>query len=136
MTVDMLIKKNLFLFCLLAVVLASCDEVRRDPGRIYMPDMAYSRAYETYSVTPEQREALLKQGIHFSNSPVPGTIKRGALFPFDIPKDKEGDTTNYVASKLVKNPLNAAALDAPAMVEKPTGICPAIRSVISGVCPL
>jgi mono/diheme cytochrome c family protein len=117
MNVDMLITKKLFLFCLLAVVLASCSEVRRDPGRVYMPDMAYSRAYETYSVTPEQREALLKEGIHFSNVPVPGTMKRGALFPFDIPKDKEGDTTNYVASKLVKNPLTTAELNAPTMVE-------------------
>lgn len=113
----MQIKKNLILFCLILVVLVSCNEVRRDPGRIYMPDMAYSRAYETYSVTPEQREALLKQGIHYSNIPVPGTIKRGALFPFDIAKDKEGDTTNYVASKLVKNPLTAAELNVPTMVE-------------------
>jgi mono/diheme cytochrome c family protein len=117
MNVDMLITKKLFLFCLFAVVLASCSEVRRDPGRVYMPDMAYSRAYETYSVTPEQREALLKQGIHFSNIPVAGTLKRGALIPFDIPKDKEGDTTNYVASKLVKNPLTTADLNAPTMVE-------------------
>ena len=118
MNVEMQIKKNVILFCLFVVVLVSCsEEVRRDPGRIYMPDMAYSRAYETYSVTPEQKEALLKQGIHYSNTPVPGTIKRGALFPFDIPKDKEGDTTNYVASKLVKNPLTSAALDAPTMVE-------------------
>ena len=49
-----------------------------------MPDMAYSRAYETYSVTAEQKAALEKQGIHFSNMPVPGTIKRGELFPFLI----------------------------------------------------
>ena len=87
--------------------------VRRDPGRIYMPDMAYSRAYETYSVTPEQREALLKKGIHFSNTPVPGTIKRGALFPFDIAKDKDGDTTNYVASKAGEESADFGRLDAP-----------------------
>jgi mono/diheme cytochrome c family protein len=118
MKVDMLINKKLILFCLCWFALASCkDEVRREPGRTYMPDMAYSRAYETYSVTPEQREALLKQGIHFSNIPVAGTLKRGALIPFDIPKDKEGDTTNYVASKLVKNPLTAADLNEPTMVE-------------------
>ena len=117
MNVDMLIKNYLIPFCLTALVLVSCSEIQRDPGRIYMPDMVYSRAYETYSVTPEQREELLKEGIHFSNTPVPGTIKRGVLFPFNIPKDKEGDTTNYVASKLVKNPLTAGELDAPTMVE-------------------
>jgi mono/diheme cytochrome c family protein len=117
MNVDMQIKKKLILFCLSGFVLGSCSEVRRDPGRIYMPDMAYSRAYETYAVTPEQREALLKQGIHYSNIPVPGTIKRGVLFPFDIAKDKEGDTSNYVASRLVKNPLTPVLPDAPTMVE-------------------
>ena len=74
MNVEMQIKKNLILFCLSGAVLASCSEVRREPGRIYMPDMTYSRAYETYSETPEQRENLLKQGIHYSNVPVPGTM--------------------------------------------------------------
>src|SRR5664279_1610141 len=91
----MQIQKKLIPFCLSLVVLASCsDEVRRNTGRIYMPDMAYSRAYETYAVTPEQKEALLKKGIHFSNTPVAGTIKRGVLFPFDIAQDAVGDTTN------------------------------------------
>jgi mono/diheme cytochrome c family protein len=112
----MQIQKKLILFCLTGVLLASCgSDIRRDPGRIYMPDMTYSRAIETYTVTPEQREAWLKKGIHYSNIPVPGTMKRGALFPFDIPKDAAGDTTNYVASKAVKNPLTG--LDAPTMVE-------------------
>jgi mono/diheme cytochrome c family protein len=117
MNVDMLMKKKFILFCLSLIVIASCNEVQREPGRVYMPDMAYSRAFETYATTPEQREALLKKGIHFSNTPVPGTLKRGALIPFDIAKDKEGDTTNYVASKLVKNPLSAASLDDATMVE-------------------
>jgi mono/diheme cytochrome c family protein len=80
-----------------------------------MPDMAYSRAYETYSVTPEEKEALLKKGIHYSNIPVAGTIKRGELFPFPLAKDKEGDSTNYVASKAIKNPI--PTLDSESMVE-------------------
>jgi mono/diheme cytochrome c family protein len=37
---------------------------------------------------------------------VAGTLKRGAIFPFDIPKDAAGDTANYAASKFVKNPLS------------------------------
>lgn len=93
----------------------SCSDVKRNPGRVYMPDMAYSRAYETYSVTAEQKEALLKKGIHFSNTPVPGTIKRGELFPFPLTKDKDGDSTNYVASKQIVNPL--PALDETQQVE-------------------
>jgi len=89
------------------MIVASCSDVRRNPGRVYMPDMAYSRAYETYSVTEEMKAELLKKGIHFSNTPVAGTIKRGELFPFLLAKDKDGDSTNYVASKQVKNPLTS-----------------------------
>jgi mono/diheme cytochrome c family protein len=92
-----------------AVTLAvSCSDVQRNPGKIYMPDMAYSRAYETYATTEEQKAELLKKGIHFSNIPVPGTIKRGELLPFLIMKDSAaGDTSNYHASREVKNPLLA-----------------------------
>jgi mono/diheme cytochrome c family protein len=108
--------KKIIPFCLSIALLASCsDEPRRDTGRIYMPDMTYSRAYETYSVTPEQKEALLKKGIHYSNTPVPGTLKRGTLIPFDIAKDAAGDTANYVASKAVKSPLSG--LDEATMTE-------------------
>ena len=91
-----------------AGIFTSCSDVQRDPGRVYMPDMGYSRAYETYATTEEQKAELLKQGIHFSNTPVPGTIKRGELFPFLITKDAAaGDTTNYHAAREVKNPLTS-----------------------------
>jgi mono/diheme cytochrome c family protein len=94
---------------LVAVMLAvSCSDVQRTPGRVYMPDMAYSRAYETYATTEEMKADLLKRGIHFSNTPVPGTIKRGELLPFLIAKDSAaGDTSNYHASRAVKNPLTS-----------------------------
>ena len=36
-------------FLAAVVVLTSCSDVKRKPGSIYMPDMAYSRAYETYA---------------------------------------------------------------------------------------
>jgi major membrane immunogen (membrane-anchored lipoprotein) len=32
-----------------AAVIVSCSDVKREPGDVYMPDMAYSRAYETYA---------------------------------------------------------------------------------------
>ena len=98
------------------ITIVSCsDEVKREPGRVYMPDMAYSRAYETYSVTMEEQQSLLKQGIHFSNMPVPGTIKRGEMFPFVLKKDADGDTTNYTAAKQIQNPITS--LDSTALVE-------------------
>jgi mono/diheme cytochrome c family protein len=102
-------KKTLILSLVIVAVTAavSCSDVRRNPGKIYMPDMAYSRAYETYSVTEEQKAELLKKGIHFSNTPVAGTIKRGELFPFLLTKDNPGDSGSYVASKQVKSPLTS-----------------------------
>ena len=62
-----------------------------------MPDMAYSRAYETYA----PHENLKEKNIYYDALPVSGTIKRGEMFPFAIPKDKDGDSTNYVAAKQV-----------------------------------
>jgi mono/diheme cytochrome c family protein len=65
--------------------------------------MAYSRAYETYASTAN----LDSLGIHYNKLPVPGTIKRGELFPFPYAQDKVGDSTNYVLSKQVANPLDS-----------------------------
>jgi mono/diheme cytochrome c family protein/uncharacterized protein YceK len=97
----MMKKLSVILFFMIAAVLAGCSDVRRHPGRDYMPDMRYSRAYETYS--PHDNLAAL--GINYTGMPVPGTVKRGEVFPFPIPKDAEGDSTNYVAAKQVPNPL-------------------------------
>jgi mono/diheme cytochrome c family protein len=93
------------IFAAAGVTLAACSDVKREPGRTYMPDMAYSRAYETYSVTEERKAELLKQGIHYSNMPVPGTVKRGENYTFRLTKDRAGDSTNYVASKQIVNPI-------------------------------
>jgi mono/diheme cytochrome c family protein len=98
------INKSLLLTIAMAVVaLTSCDDVKRTPGKIYMPDMAYSRAYESYA----DHSNLTEKGIHYDNLPVEGTIARGKEMPFPYAKDKAGDTTNYNASKLVPNPIDS-----------------------------
>lgn len=80
------------------VTMVSCDKVRRSPGRAYMPDMTYSRAYETYAST----ENLQRQGVHYSALPVAGTIARGdMLFTYPYKNDSAG----YANSKNVTNPL-------------------------------
>jgi mono/diheme cytochrome c family protein len=107
----------LSLIIVAVTIIVSCSDIKRKPGRVYMPDMAYSRAYETYSVTEEQKAELARQGIHFSNTPVAGTLKRGSLLPFLLTKDKDGDSSSYVASKVVKSPLSFASLDTPQRVE-------------------
>src|SRR5690606_31481505 len=79
----------------MASMMPGCSS-ERDPGKIYMPDMAYSRAYE--ACTPHD---LDKQNISYIPQPVPGTIRRGDLFPYSLPNDSNG----YRMSATVLNPL-------------------------------
>ena len=87
--------------CMMAVAtFVSCNKVRRSPGRVYMPDMAYSRAYETYAPTNE----LQKRNINYNGMPVEGTIARGdtiSVYPF------KNDSAGYANSKNFANPMPA-----------------------------
>jgi mono/diheme cytochrome c family protein len=106
----MMMRKFLIITGIVAtgIVVVSCSRTKRTPGRVYMPDMTYSRAYETYSTDEEQME---KKGIHYTAKPVTGTMARGDEMPFPIAEDKFGDTVNYNASKQVKNPLQTGSFD-------------------------
>lgn len=81
-----------------AVAVSSCSDVKRTPGKIYMPDMAYSRAVETYS---DHRE-LQAEGINYNAMPVAGTVARGEEVIYKMLKDTTG---SYVTSSALKNPL-------------------------------
>ena len=96
-------KLSIIAVFVLAIVAWSCSDTSRNPGKAYMPDMAYSVAVESY--TPLDTFKAL--GINYNARPVPGTIKRGELFPFPIAHDKQGETVNYEASKAVANPITA-----------------------------
>ena len=99
--------KKFWIISVLAVTVAgmmSCNKVRRSPGRVYMPDMAYSRAYETYAST----ENLQQKGIHYTGMPVTGTIAREDMLQiYTIQNDSAG----YVQSATVKNPLSIDSID-------------------------
>ena len=98
----------IILFCLVTVAaLVSCNDVKRKPGNVYMPDMFYSRAYETYA----DHSNLTADSINYNNLPVAGTIARGEEIPFPLAKDKVGDTTNYFASRQIKNPIDSLGKD-------------------------
>jgi mono/diheme cytochrome c family protein len=101
-------------FLAAVVVLTSCSDVKRKPGSIYMPDMAYSRAYESYA----DHSNLAAKGINYTAMPVAGTIARGHEMPFAIPMDKAGDTVNYVASKAVVNPIDSMSVTETAEAER------------------
>ena len=105
-----MMKKLSVTLCFIAVIgIISCSDITRTPGRIYMPDMAYSRAFETYSDRDSavftNKPANPDDKVFYNNRPVPGTIMRGEDVSFTVPKDKAGDSINYVASKQVQNPL-------------------------------
>lgn len=104
-------KASIISLAALVMFVLSCGRGKNGTGHVYMPDMAYSRAVETYSPL----DTFKAQDIFYNAIPVAGTIKRGELIPFQIEKDKEGDTANYFASRAVANPL--PALDAPQLKE-------------------
>jgi mono/diheme cytochrome c family protein len=96
-------KLSIILVLAITAIISSCNGVKREPGSIYMPDMAYSRAYESYA----DHSNLTEKGINYNAMPVAGTMPRGAEMPFHIEKDAPGDTTNYYASRAVKNPIDS-----------------------------
>jgi mono/diheme cytochrome c family protein len=102
-------------FAVLAVAVISCDKPNRSTGRAYMPDMYYSRAYETYAAldtavfTSNKSEAGGK--IFYNRLPVGGAVARGDMAAYPIKQDVGADTTNYAASKFIKNPLDIASID-------------------------
>jgi mono/diheme cytochrome c family protein len=66
-----------------------------------MPDMAYSRAYETYA----DHSNLEQKGISYNSMPVAGTVSRNQDYVYHIPKDSAGSETMYNASAAVANPV-------------------------------
>jgi len=78
-----------------AIMFASCDRAGKDhTGRIYMPDMTYSNAYETYSAS----EVATPEGVNMSaRKPVEGTIPYGFI-PDDVKiKTNQALLMSYVA---------------------------------------
>jgi mono/diheme cytochrome c family protein len=67
-----------------------------------MPDMYYSRAYETYAST----DALKNEGVNYNSMPVAGTMARGDMLPYPFKNDSSG----YAQSASVKNPLDSATI--------------------------
>ncbi len=95
-------KSQIITVLVLVATIVSCNDVKRKPGKVYMPDMAESRAYETYA----DHSNLKEKGINYNTRPVSGAVSRGDEMPFHIPKDIPGDTTNYTASKSLINPVD------------------------------
>lgn len=77
-----------------AAMFASCDRAGKNhTGRIYMPDMTYSNAYETYSAS----EIATPEGNNMSaRKPVEGTIPYGYIPDDASIKTNSGKLMSYV----------------------------------------
>lgn len=89
----------------LSIIISSCSDIKRKPGSIYMPDMTYSRALETYAsldstvfTTDPQKRG---REIFYNAKPVAGALALGELSEYTLPDDSAG----YAMSASVKNPL-------------------------------
>lgn len=73
-----------------SLALSACNSggVRRNPGKIYAPDMTYSRAYDPYTSNPNFADSLT------SRTPEARTIARGMELPEHI---DENDTAQWYA---------------------------------------
>ena len=121
-----------------ALFFAGCDS-KRKPGKVYVPDMAYSRAYESFAERDSTKFTMdmFKKGgdmIFFDNIPPSGTIKRGELFPYTLPNDSNG----YKMSSAILNPYDSIVITKAQLAEAGRlynvncGICHGAGGVANG----
>src|SRR5690606_27839273 len=101
-------------FFALSAGMISCGGARgNDPGESYMPDMYYSRAYETYGYNnvEGERDSLARRNIRYTGMPVPGTIARNEMLPYHI------ELKDTAAFDAVRSPLDTVTATAEQMRE-------------------
>ncbi|HER07829.1 MAG TPA: cytochrome c [Bacteroides sp.] len=90
-------KRTFICIAVFWMAVASCDRTRSSTGWDYMPDMYYSRAYETYTSNPNFSDSMTMR------VPVKGTVPR-EMIPFDYENNPEDRTA---AGNDLVNPLEA-----------------------------
>ena len=120
----------------LSIIISSCSDVKRKPGSIYMPDMTYSRALETYesldstifTTDPQKRG----REIFYNAKPVAGAMALGELAEYTLPDDSAG----YAMSASVKNPLTSLtrkdSLEASRLFNINCAICHGVEGKANG----
>ena len=95
--------------------LYSCTAHGDNPGRAYMPDMYYSRAYETYGYNDVHGEydSLARRQITYNGLPVPGTVARGDMLSYHLTPDSAG----LKIAEGLKNPVDSMTVSAESMKE-------------------
>ncbi|MBN1339895.1 MAG: c-type cytochrome [Bacteroidales bacterium] len=95
----MVFRKALAIMMLLAAF--SCRHSENHPGWAYMPDMAYSEAYETYTENPNFADSITQQ------MPVEGTVPAG-IIPYQYKRTFEDQVR---AGLDLTNPLDVNETD-------------------------
>lgn len=91
------------LFVAVTTLVISCSEYNRGPGRVYAPDMVYSKAVDYYNDTLN----IGRQGGSYNKMPVKGTVAREQALPDHI---LEADTL-LADANMPKIELTAGDLD-------------------------
>ena len=99
----------LLLVAVVAVITTSCSSKGDYPGKIYMPDMTYSNAYEAYSSTKHQTN----DGVDAMSAikPVDGTIPRGYIPNNSKFKTNAKYMNSFVFKNYFKNPILDPSID-------------------------
>ena len=95
----------------LTALFVSCGAGGNDPGRAYMPDMYYSRAYETYGYNDVGGEfdTLKARGIYYNGMPVPGSRARGESVSYQFRGTT--DSMRLAEGEALKSPLDTSTKD-------------------------
>lgn len=98
----------LFLAGIVTLVTTSCNSKGDKPGWIYMPDMTYSNAYETYASTHHQTQNgdSISAGI-----PQHGTISRGSFPNQSKVQTNEKYMNSYLSKNYFENPIINPKID-------------------------
>ncbi len=102
-------KKLIYIsFIAITVFLVSCSTgPKRHPGNVYMPDMAYSRAYETYPDLDGKIftniDSMAGGHIYYDRKPVVGAVKRGQMGVMHL----TNDSASKAAAKAINNPIDS-----------------------------
>lgn len=91
----------------IGATILSCTGAKGDyPGDTYAPDMAYSRAYETYAYNSnDSYNNLKKRGINYNAMPVEGTVARGEVYSYRLTADSAG----MQMAETLRNPYDTIA---------------------------
>jgi mono/diheme cytochrome c family protein len=94
---------------LAAVLTTACKSSGNKPGRIFLPDMTYSNAYETYASTKFQHQS--DTDAISALVPPAGTVPRGYLPEDEVVRNDESYMMAHLFKNYFQNPTGNPKVD-------------------------